>query len=250
MSTELIKLLSPATMQSLAWALLHFLWQGTALAAVAGALMAFSRRAQVRYAVGIVALVAMLATPLVTFMISAERSMSVRESSTLVPHVAISAVGQRQAFPGYEATPQRPSLNALPWLVEAWLLGIVFFSLRSAGGFFLIERERRRQSIVVADRVLEICFELQDHLRYYSSHRVLRMRMATDPGRDWLVPSNRISAGNGADRTFAGAVANGGGARTRAHSPPRSVRECFSGLCGNRPFLSPGGLVAEQAHSR
>ena len=43
-----MKLLSPTTMQSLAWALLHFLWQGTALAALGAALMAFSRRARVR----------------------------------------------------------------------------------------------------------------------------------------------------------------------------------------------------------
>ena len=57
-----------------------------------------------------------------------------------------------------------PSLDALPWLVEAWLLGVAFFSLRSAGGFLLLERERRKQSIVVGTRVLEICRRLQDQL--------------------------------------------------------------------------------------
>jgi len=164
MTTDLIKLLSPATMQSLAWALLHFLWQGTALAAIAAALMALTGRARVRYVVGFVALVAMLVAPLATFVLSAERSSSVRESSTFVPSVAISTVGQQQVFPGYAATSQRPAFNSLPWLVEAWLIGVVFFSLRSAGGFFLIERERRKQSIEVAGRVLEICFELQDQL--------------------------------------------------------------------------------------
>jgi hypothetical protein len=39
---------------------------------------------------------------------------------------------------------------------------VAFFSLRSAGGFLLIERERRRQSTVVNPRVLEICHTLQD----------------------------------------------------------------------------------------
>ena len=164
MTTDLIKLLSPATMQSLAWALLHFLWQGTALAAIAAALMALTGRARVRYVVGVVALVAMLITPLATFVLSAERSSSARESSTIVPSVAISTVGQRQLFPGYAAIPQRSAFNSLPWLVEAWLIGVVFFSLRSAGGFLLLERERRKQSIVVANRVLEICFELQEQL--------------------------------------------------------------------------------------
>jgi beta-lactamase regulating signal transducer with metallopeptidase domain len=50
----------------------------------------------------------------------------------------------------------------LPWLVEAWLLGVAFFSLRSAGGFLLLERERRQQSTLASERVLEICYSLQD----------------------------------------------------------------------------------------
>ncbi len=41
---------------------------------------------------------------------------------------------------------------------------MAFFSLRSAGGFLLLERERRRQSTVVSPRVLEICHTLQDQL--------------------------------------------------------------------------------------
>ena len=43
-------------------------------------------------------------------------------------------------------------------------IGVACFSLRSAGGFFLLERERRRQSIVVSPRVLEICHTLQDRI--------------------------------------------------------------------------------------
>ena len=34
MTSTLMKFLSPTAMQCLAWALLHFLWQGTALAAL------------------------------------------------------------------------------------------------------------------------------------------------------------------------------------------------------------------------
>ncbi len=54
--------------------------------------------------------------------------------------------------------------DAFPWLVEAWLLGVAFLGLRSAGGFLLIERERRRQSTVVEDQLLAICYDLQDQL--------------------------------------------------------------------------------------
>jgi beta-lactamase regulating signal transducer with metallopeptidase domain/uncharacterized protein YnzC (UPF0291/DUF896 family) len=56
------------------------------------------------------------------------------------------------------------SSDAIAWLVQAWLFGVAIFSLRSAGGFVLLERERRKRSSVVGERVLEICYTLQDHL--------------------------------------------------------------------------------------
>ena len=54
--TTLTNWISPETMQSLGWALLHFLWQGTALAAVAGGAIAMARRPATRYLIGIGAL--------------------------------------------------------------------------------------------------------------------------------------------------------------------------------------------------
>ena len=52
-----------ASVQALATALLHFLWQGSLIALAAAVLMRVTRAAAVRYAVGIGALVAMLAAP-------------------------------------------------------------------------------------------------------------------------------------------------------------------------------------------
>src|SRR5271163_1839764 len=59
--------LSPSTMHALGWTLLHFLWQGTALAALAAVLMALGQRASTRYALGVGTLALMLAAPVVTF---------------------------------------------------------------------------------------------------------------------------------------------------------------------------------------
>ena len=166
MTTTLVKWLSPNAMQSLGWALLHFLWQGTAVAALAAAAMALCRRASSRYLLGVSALVLMLLAPLATFLFYSQQHSSVADtakSSALVltsaqakDQVVASGVAQRSSV--------APSLDALPWLVEAWLLGVAFFSLRSAGGFLLIERERRKRSTVVGPRVLEICYTLQDQL--------------------------------------------------------------------------------------
>jgi len=158
-------------MQSLGWALLHFLWQGTAVAAVAAAAMALCRRASARYLLGVGALVLMLLAPLATFLYSQQHSGVVQIAKSSPPPAAVwPAPKRRDAASGsaqsssFARSAIAPSLDALPWLVEAWLLGVAFFSLRSAGGFLLLERERRKQSTAVSPRVLEICRTLQDRL--------------------------------------------------------------------------------------
>ena len=183
-SSALTHWLSPAAMQSLAWALLHFLWQGMALAALAAAAMALCRRASARYLVAVTALVLMLLTPFATFLYSqrsavADAAMSsplaaaawstARGNAAASGSMANESIASRSISPSSAderaiAPSRNPAYNALPWLVEAWLLGVTFFSLRSAGGFFLLERERRKQSSAVSARVLEICYTLQDQL--------------------------------------------------------------------------------------
>jgi beta-lactamase regulating signal transducer with metallopeptidase domain len=152
-------------MHSLGWALMHFLWQGTAVAALAAVLMTLCRRASARYVVAVGALVLMLATPVATFFFltrfgaAPAPAMSCPVAKTQQTAVSNIAVRRSSRFPRLS-----PSLDTLPWLVEAWLLGVAIFSLRSAGGFLLLERERRKQSSTVSDRVLEICRTLQDQL--------------------------------------------------------------------------------------
>ena len=61
--------LSPATLRLLALSLLHFLWQGAALAALAYVVMALCRSAAARYAVGVTTLGLMIAAPAGTFLV-------------------------------------------------------------------------------------------------------------------------------------------------------------------------------------
>jgi len=170
--TTLTNWISPAWMHSLGWALLHFLWQGTAIAALASVLMALCRRASARYALAVGALVIMAGAPVVTF-------FSLAPLQTAAPVSSIShsvSEGQWPVAVGVtvHSSPLArfsPSLDALPWLVEAWLLGVAFFSLRSAGGFLLLERERRRKSLTADKHVLAICEAMQQRL---GIHRVIR----------------------------------------------------------------------------
>src|SRR5258708_40080587 len=86
----LINLLSPSAMHSLGWALLHFLWQGTGLAAIAAAAMALCRRPSARYAIGVGALVLMLLAPLVTFFAASQGHARAAGNAKLSPPAAAS----------------------------------------------------------------------------------------------------------------------------------------------------------------
>jgi hypothetical protein len=61
--------------QALAWALIHFLWQGVVLAGAAFVLLSWTRPSSAaRYAVGVATLAAMLAAPMATFAVLVGRA--------------------------------------------------------------------------------------------------------------------------------------------------------------------------------
>ena len=64
-------------MQALAWALLHFLWQGAALGFAAFVLLRVVKpeRASTRYAIGVATLAMMLASAVATFVAIARQPM-------------------------------------------------------------------------------------------------------------------------------------------------------------------------------
>src|SRR5579863_8345388 len=81
---------SPTAMHSLGWALLHFLWQGTALAALAAAVMGVIRRPSVRYAIGLLMLALMLLSPVATFFFHS-RQHAVQAGQTMSTPLAAAA---------------------------------------------------------------------------------------------------------------------------------------------------------------
>lgn len=162
--------LSPSLMHAVAWTLLHFLWQGAALAALAAAAMAFCSRASARYAIALSALMLMLAAPVVTLVVlSQNQSNDDSASSAIVKsNLTVDLAGYRDAGAVDSLAPRvrrnLSSWDSFPWLIEAWLAGVAFFSLRSAGGFFFLERQRRKLSTNVNARVLGMCQTLQRRL--------------------------------------------------------------------------------------
>jgi beta-lactamase regulating signal transducer with metallopeptidase domain len=162
--TTLTNWIGSGTMQALGWALVHFLWQGTALAALCAVAMTLFRRPSVRYLIGISCLGLMLLAPIATFCLYTSPQISSVVVKASPPIMIAGPITQYASEgSGIQSVQVRP-LAAFPWLVELWLFGVALFSLRSAGGFVLLARERRRKSFVVEAWVLEICHTLQDRL--------------------------------------------------------------------------------------
>ncbi len=168
-----------SAMHSLGWTLLHFLWQGTAVAALAAVLMALCRRSSSRYALAVGSLVLMLAAPIATFFFLTSAHTTVPAGFS--PVAAARATEATAIGIGFSPSSRFASFDAFPWLVEAWLLGVAFFSLRCAGGFLLLERERRRQSTAPGARVLALCHALQQRFGLHRTIRYCECRLLQGP---------------------------------------------------------------------
>jgi len=155
---------SPDVLRTLGLSLLHFLWQGAALAALAAGLIAAARQASTRYAIAVGALVLMVAAPVGTYFVLHQDEPAFGASKqAAVPTIAY--VVNLATHRVVASTPSRfLSGGLLTIFVELWFIGVMLFSLRTAGGFFLIARLRRRESKPMNPGLLALCREMQHRL--------------------------------------------------------------------------------------
>ncbi|HYL86658.1 MAG TPA: M56 family metallopeptidase [Candidatus Angelobacter sp.] len=157
--------ISPALLQTLGWTLLHFVWQGAGLAALFALANSACRRATTRYALAVLTLVLMMAAPVITFTALRQQTTPAvtfgarRASASAVKPVQGVSVTARLSAPSPETPASQPP--GMLWFVEAWFLGVVLLSLRTAGGLFVIERMRRKEIRPVAQELYEKCVALQ-----------------------------------------------------------------------------------------
>jgi HEAT repeat protein/beta-lactamase regulating signal transducer with metallopeptidase domain len=181
----------------IAWALVHFLWQGALIGAALAVLLALSgrRSPRVRYAVSMAALIAMAAMPAVTVLrlartpdvaaASAEsppepRAMDkggtvpgdAREPSSISegrsrPPSSGAAEEARSFVPKARLTMQAWVDRATPWLVAIWLVGVLGLSLRLLGGWAWARRLTR----IGTRPVTEVCRAMMERL-------VVRLRVS------------------------------------------------------------------------
>ena len=123
--------------ERLAWTLLHFLWQGTLLAALYGLVRLVAGRtltARTRYAIACAVLLLMAVAPAATYWWLAGASVPAPAAPT------VAAVNPIPAAP--DPAPADPLQAALPWIVMAWFVGVAACSVRLAAGCLSAARLR------------------------------------------------------------------------------------------------------------
>jgi beta-lactamase regulating signal transducer with metallopeptidase domain len=170
-------------MKVLAWTLLHFLWQGAAIAALAGALMSMFRASSTRYLIGVGALALMFASFGVTFaLLSAPpaggdglAADSMPVSADVAP--AVLAPEVLEISPILAITPERD----FAWVARTWLVGVCLLALRIAFGLLLLEQLRRRNLSALPAEIVERCRDLQQRLGITRMVRYCECRMVNVP---------------------------------------------------------------------
>lgn len=152
------------TLHALGWTLLHFVWQGAALAALLAAALTVSRNANVRYALGVGTLIFMVAAPAVTFAWLNRAPGPV--ASVAMPAMATEVVPASEAVPSSDplihvlaATAHREDM--MLWLVQAWFVGVMLLAVRTAGGLWWLARTRRGEIEPLSEEMYRQCLILQ-----------------------------------------------------------------------------------------
>ena len=125
--------------EALGWSLVHSLWEGTIIAAVLAALLISVRSPRIRYVAGCLALLAILASFVITLIhfLPERGSVGTPIKTPLPPWT--------QVPDGTVSNNRFPGLGLLiPWVGPLWVVGVCTFYLRYAVGWLSSHGWRRR----------------------------------------------------------------------------------------------------------
>ena len=162
--------------QALAWALMHFVWQGAAIGIVTWIILRAGRlSATSRYAVSVAALAAMLAAPLVTFAVvpggvardagdTAIVDVSVTGGTMAAASTPAPARQSGQATATNTHTWRQIVAPVEPFVLAAWLAGVIILSCRLLGGWLVARRYATRGLRSVSHEVDQMARRVADEL--------------------------------------------------------------------------------------
>jgi beta-lactamase regulating signal transducer with metallopeptidase domain len=209
-------LLGNPVFQALGWTLVHFIWQGAALAALYAMMSVFLRRcaASIRYGVACGALALMLVVSLATLFVMSGGSLrpfddragskpvttaaETTPQPDLKPNARSEPMAQRAAASGSLLSAGPGSLrewaserftSLLPWLVAAWLTGVLLLSVRFLGGLIVAERLKRNEASPLLRQWQERLSTLAGELRVSRPVRLCESMLVEVPTViGWLRP--------------------------------------------------------------
>jgi uncharacterized protein (TIGR03435 family) len=148
-------LASQQWVERLGWTLVHFLWQGLAIAALyAAARRSIAGRASpnTRYLLACAALAAMMAAPLVTPLVTwglmrpsesnPDAAYRIRNTPSAASTTAVAATSIRLPDSIRATVSAVQPAQFLPWVVIVWIFGAAVFWVRLAGGWVVAARMR------------------------------------------------------------------------------------------------------------
>jgi beta-lactamase regulating signal transducer with metallopeptidase domain len=139
---------------ALGWALLHFLWQGALIALLFGVANLLLRRASagLRHGAACLAMLLMLTTGITTFVWlsfgsgpSAAAPPGTLESAFQTT-ASLGAAAARAVSIDFSFRMKQWLDGHMAWLVTLWFVGVVMFSLRTAGGWILVQSLKRHST--------------------------------------------------------------------------------------------------------
>lgn len=180
-----------ATTELIGWTLLHFLWEGAALALLLYIFIAFTRRPAIRYAAGLTTLVLMLAAPPITAIaLSSKQQINDQPSSLQVAASSLETVARATGNAPMQSAAK--SFQAIEWqaaLVDAWLLGVVALSLRALGGYLVVRRLTHTGYRALENELLARCRSLEARLGLARKVRYLQSQLSDAPAAiGWFKP--------------------------------------------------------------
>ncbi len=208
----MIAQLSANWVNAMGWMLIHFLWQGLAVAAVLWFVLALvsQKSSRIRYALTTIALVLMFLIPLASVSQSLWRNSQNRERSSAVaiaPHAGEDLVRNDSTEAEPEETtvsePLRASSSAkfsiepvLPWLVGLWILGVLIADIHLISSLMTLCHWKRSGRVPKQTKWPHRFQELARELRVFQKIQLLESSSTTVPMVvGWLKPVVLIPAG-------------------------------------------------------
>ena len=198
-----------SAVEMLGWPLIHFMWQGAAVALVLALVLELLRRrsASLRYVVSVAALGIMAVLPVLTAgtllehqpssetarPVEKSSAVGVATSSSLETPPTVSA-GRSQVASGNRTVGGIPAdadlvRRALPWIVAGWLAGVVLLSIRLVGGWYRTRRLVRMGTSRVSIELEQLARHVMDRFGVSTPVKFLKSVLIEVPAVvGWLRP--------------------------------------------------------------